>query len=158
MCERVISVLPYNTLLKLMSFITAGDSSESWVAGDQKVPYKSWFHKFILWLLCIYICQTPGLKGVGMKLFANILLITCDQDSLCKFSWCMNTEGNQIQPSYGTSWYKSHQLLASDYFTGLSDPSPSDRARHNCRASEGVLEKQSNGSRFHKYLFRKACK
>lgn len=39
----------------------------------KRSPYNSWFHKFVLWLLYIYICQTPGQKAVGMKLVCKYI-------------------------------------------------------------------------------------
>lgn len=84
-----------------------------------------------------------------MKLFANILLITLNQVSLCKFSWCTNTEGNQIQPSYGTPDINHTSYQPQVISQGFLIPLHQIEL-DTTRASEGVLGKQSNGSRFHK--------
>lgn len=128
------------------------------VAGEPKGP-----HTKLVSPICIMtsLHSHVRLLNRGQQVwswFVNILLIAGNQVKHCKISWCMDTEGNQIQPILWDSWHKSLQLPGSVYFTELSDPSLSDRARHNHRAPEYVLGKQSNSSRFHKYLCRKACK
>jgi len=72
----VISVLPYNikdfakidALLYSLEILQTTELQET-----KRSLYNSWFHKCVLWLLYIYLCQTPGQKTVGMKLLCKYI-------------------------------------------------------------------------------------